>query len=172
MLGLWGGTRESGSSSTKISPPSGSRNPATRLSVVVLPDPLGPRRVTKLPAAISRQASWTATTDPKRLVRRSSRTAAPLGGPCSIGGGMHRSLARRETDRIGCWPSVECPRPTTCQAQNTRRRDVYTVGASTSTRGGDRGQDPHAPTACARHGYRARATSTRHGTDRRRSDQA
>jgi hypothetical protein len=45
-------------------PESGSQNPAIIISVVVLPDPDEPRKVTNSPAAISIDASSTATTSP------------------------------------------------------------------------------------------------------------
>src|SRR5205814_6999038 len=46
----------------------------------------GPRIVTKLPAGMVRHTSWTAATDPKRLVMCSSRSAAPLRDPCATDG--------------------------------------------------------------------------------------
>ncbi len=56
-----------------------------RLSVVVLPEPLGPSSVTKLPAGMSSETSSTAVTAPKRLVSRSRRSAAPAGAARGAG---------------------------------------------------------------------------------------
>src|SRR3546814_19232864 len=67
MRRLCGGKAETGSSSKWISPESGRRNPAIRLSSVVLPLPDGPRRVRKLPGGTSSEQLSTATTWPKRL---------------------------------------------------------------------------------------------------------
>src|SRR5712664_1873387 len=47
------------------------------MSVVVLPEPLGPRNVINSPGSIGRLRSETATTSPKRLSRRSRNTDAP-----------------------------------------------------------------------------------------------
>jgi hypothetical protein len=55
--------------STTVAPPTwirpdvGVSRPATQRSVVVFPQPLGPSRVTRLPSAMSRSTSWTATVD-------------------------------------------------------------------------------------------------------------
>src|SRR5690242_15824721 len=58
-----------------ISPPSGERKPAIRLSVVVLPQPLGPSRVTNSPGATSRSMPSTAVIVPKRFVSLRSCSA-------------------------------------------------------------------------------------------------
>ena len=50
--------------------------PAIMRSVVVLPQPLGPNRVTRLPASISKEMPSTATTSPNALVTFSKRTDA------------------------------------------------------------------------------------------------
>src|SRR5579875_1186325 len=80
ILRLWGGTAETARPSKRISPESGARKPAIRLSVVVFPEPLGPSRVTKLPEGMSSDTSSTALTGPKSFVSRSSRTWAPARG--------------------------------------------------------------------------------------------
>ena len=49
-----------GSPPMYISPASGLSKPAIILSVVVLPQPLGPKSVTKLPGFMSRVTSFTA----------------------------------------------------------------------------------------------------------------
>src|SRR5262249_617756 len=62
---------------TQISPASGSRNPATRRSVVVLPHPDGPRSDTTSPWRTSRVRSRTAATSaPNRLLRPFRTTSA------------------------------------------------------------------------------------------------
>src|SRR5712664_3953899 len=53
-------------------------------------------------------------------------------------------------------------------AQLTSTR-LYYGGSASNSSGGDRDQDPHAPPARPHHGNRARAATTRHGADRRRS---
>src|SRR5438093_3354280 len=55
-------------SPTQISPASGLRNPATSRSVVVLPQPDGPRSATSSPGFTWRSRPRTAATSPKRLV--------------------------------------------------------------------------------------------------------
>ena len=59
-------------------PALGCSRPAIRRSVVVLPQPLGPSRVTSAPGSIANETSRTATTGPKALVTRSNTTAAAL----------------------------------------------------------------------------------------------
>ena len=51
-----------------ISPPSGRSSPATRRRVVVLPQPLGPRRVNTSPRRTSSDARSTATCGGKTLL--------------------------------------------------------------------------------------------------------
>src|SRR5262245_12662777 len=64
-----------------ISPASGRSRPATRRSVVVLPQPLGPRRVKTSPRPIESDAPSTAAADPNRLLTPSSvRTVSPMPG--------------------------------------------------------------------------------------------
>src|SRR5581483_6581107 len=65
-------------SPTTISPEVGSRKPAIRRSVVVLPQPEGPSRQSSLPCSIFRETSSTAVVAPKRIVRRLSSTDATL----------------------------------------------------------------------------------------------
>src|SRR5271166_2222184 len=64
-----------------ISPRSGIRNPATRLSNVVLPQPDGPSSVMSSPRRTSNDTSSSAVIRPKRLTTPSSSTAtsAPSG---------------------------------------------------------------------------------------------
>jgi hypothetical protein len=52
MLRLCGGTAEMEAPSSRISPESAERKPAIRLSIVVLPEPLGPSSDTNAPAGI------------------------------------------------------------------------------------------------------------------------
>src|SRR5215472_9590068 len=58
-----------------ISPVSGARKPATRLSSVVLPQPDGPSSVISSPRRTDRLTASSAVTSPKRLVTPSSATA-------------------------------------------------------------------------------------------------
>src|SRR5574341_2695562 len=55
-------------SPTQISPVSGRRNPATRRSVVVLPQPEGPRRESSSPGSTRRASPSTAAPSPYRFV--------------------------------------------------------------------------------------------------------
>src|SRR6516165_10961435 len=65
--------------STAISPLSGIKKPATRLSSVVLPQPDGPSSVISSPRRTSSETSSSAVSLPKRLVTPSSSTAiSPL----------------------------------------------------------------------------------------------
>src|SRR4051794_34109525 len=66
--------------SMKISPPSGSRKPATRLSSVVLPHPDGPSRERSSPRFTLSQASSSARVVPKCLLTPSSWTAMSASG--------------------------------------------------------------------------------------------
>src|ERR1700674_4285563 len=75
---LCGGTSVTCSPSMAISPLSGRRNPATRLSSVVLPQPDGPSSVISSPRRTCSEASCSAVTAPKRLVTPSSRTASDV----------------------------------------------------------------------------------------------
>src|SRR5262245_66048597 len=64
-----------------ISPSSGCSSPATRRRVVVLPQPLGPRRVKTSPRRTDRLTSSTALVVPNSLVTRSSeRTVSVVPG--------------------------------------------------------------------------------------------
>src|SRR5579872_5426720 len=78
MLRLCGGTSATERSSIKMSPASGARKPAMRLSVVVLPEPLGPSSDTKAPAGTSKLTPSIAASPPYALLSLRSRTCAPL----------------------------------------------------------------------------------------------
>src|ERR1700704_201984 len=71
----WGGTSVTRRPSIAISPPSGTRKPATRLSSVVLPQPEGPSSVISSPRRTSNDTASRAVVLPKRLVTPSSCTA-------------------------------------------------------------------------------------------------
>ncbi len=58
-----------------MAPAVGSSNPAIIRSIVVLPEPEGPRRAKNSPSTMSRSMSSTATTSPKVLVTPTRRTA-------------------------------------------------------------------------------------------------
>src|SRR5579863_81146 len=62
----------------RTSPEVMSSNPATILSVVVLPHPEGPTRATNSPSCTSRLMSLTATTPPGNCFRTDSRTIPPM----------------------------------------------------------------------------------------------
>src|SRR3989304_3397656 len=70
MSRSWGGTKilrdgdETTLPSISISPSLGFSSPATQRRVVVLPQPLGPRRVKNLPRFTSKSTPWTAPTSP------------------------------------------------------------------------------------------------------------
>src|SRR5882757_11428703 len=80
------GTSVTKAPSMKISPRSATRNPATRLSSVVLPHPDSPSSVMNSPRATLIQASRSATTLPKRFVTPSRRTAVSAFDGCDSGG--------------------------------------------------------------------------------------
>ncbi len=61
--------------SISILPRSGSSTPAMHLRMVVFPQPLGPRTVTKLPLETSKEMSLIAMTLPKLFVKLRMRTA-------------------------------------------------------------------------------------------------
>src|SRR5438445_3526638 len=69
-------------SPTKISPPSGVRKPATRRSVVVLPQPDGPSSATSSRGLTSSVRLSTAATPPYRLL--SPRSVTPGIAPSSV----------------------------------------------------------------------------------------
>ena len=81
MLRLCDGMFETGWPSNRMSPASGVRKPAIRLSVVVLPEPLGPSSETKAPAGISSETSSTARNEPKVFVSPRKWTFAPCVEP-------------------------------------------------------------------------------------------
>src|SRR5260370_20083668 len=69
-----------------ISPRSGARKPATRLSSVVLPQPDGPSSVISSPRRTCSDTSSSAAVSPKRLVTPSSATAMPSDGAAAMPG--------------------------------------------------------------------------------------
>src|SRR5258708_20743148 len=80
------GTSVTNAPSMKISPLSEVKNPATRLSSVVLPQPDGPSNVMNSPRATLIQASCSATVWPKRFVTPSRRTAVSVFDGCDSEG--------------------------------------------------------------------------------------
>src|SRR4029450_2017493 len=86
-----GGVDKAGEESTRPSismvPSLGARKPAIILSVVVLPQPEGPRRETNSPGCSSRSKASTAVTPPKRRVtpRRESLLTRPSASAGSHG---------------------------------------------------------------------------------------
>src|SRR5258708_13628818 len=81
MSRLAGGSWVMSSPSTRTRPPSGRSNPATTLSSVVLPEPLGPRMVKSSPGAMSSDTPSSATTSPKRRVSPSTLSSPALAAP-------------------------------------------------------------------------------------------
>src|SRR5262245_20807788 len=67
MSRWFGGTCSTCLPASRRLPLVGSSKPAIIISVVVLPEPLGPSSETNSPACTSSEASITACTDPKRL---------------------------------------------------------------------------------------------------------
>ena len=74
MFRRFTGTRVTSCPPISMRPASGITSPAIALSVVVLPQPDGPRSVTNCPAAISSVTSSTARWAPNALTTPSSRT--------------------------------------------------------------------------------------------------
>src|SRR4051812_6870917 len=68
ILRLCGGRRDSGLPSSRISPVVGFSNPASIISVVVLPEPEGPRRVKNSPRSMSRSSSSTTRAVPSYVL--------------------------------------------------------------------------------------------------------
>ena len=77
MLRLCGGIPTTDVPSIAMSPALGISNPAIIISVVVLPDPLGPSSVRNSPERISNDTPRTAPTPSKRFSRPDKKTAAP-----------------------------------------------------------------------------------------------
>src|ERR1700761_8358735 len=71
-----GGIAVMSAPSTNTLPASAVSKPATTLSKVVLPEPLGPRMVRSSPEAMSSETPSSATTSPNRLTSPSTRRAA------------------------------------------------------------------------------------------------
>ena len=71
-------SRVTSSPPMKMEPELAISRPAIRRSVVVLPHPEGPSRVTRVPASMVKLMSATATTGPKALVTSWKRTASAL----------------------------------------------------------------------------------------------
>src|SRR5580698_785482 len=71
-----GGMAVMSTPSTFTVPAAAVSKPATTLSKVVLPEPLGPRIVSNSPEAMSSETPSSATTSPKRLTSPSTRRAA------------------------------------------------------------------------------------------------
>src|SRR3954466_5422873 len=76
---LFGGTPTTSSPRRRMSPASGSSNPATMRIVVVLPQPDGPSSVRNSPSRMSIVRSSTAVTSPKRFVTPRILIAAVVG---------------------------------------------------------------------------------------------
>src|SRR5262249_15308742 len=88
--------------STRPPPSVGSRMPQSIRSVVVLPEPLGPRKPYSSPASTRRSTWSTAVNRPKRLVRPSVRTA----GASWLSLGPPSNPAGRRPSAFGPPPSI------------------------------------------------------------------
>src|SRR3954471_12234857 len=100
ILRLCGGTSAIERSSIRMSPASGVRNPAIRLSVVVLPDPLGPSSETKAPAGTSSEMRSTAWDAPNAFVSARSRSWAPLAIAAAANSVMHGGVLSRSDGAV------------------------------------------------------------------------
>src|SRR5689334_5083028 len=109
MLRRYGGRLATGLSSISSSPSVTSMNPAIMFSVVVLPDPLGPRRVKNSPGRASRSIASTAVTDAYRFVRPRMVMEAPCGlrssdtvSPDHVNACEDRQYCGERQDQRGC----------------------------------------------------------------------
>src|SRR5918995_2706143 len=85
-----------------MEPASGRSKPAINLSVVVLPQPLGPSSAVIRPASASRSKAYTARTAPKRLLRpRQLIAAVVVGGVVLVAIGVCPSTSNMLTARRG-----------------------------------------------------------------------
>src|SRR6478735_5848384 len=100
ILRLCGGTSAIERSSSRMSPASGVRNPAIRLSVVVFPDPLGPSSETKAPAGTSSEMRSTACDAPNALVSWRRRSWAPLAIAAAANSVMHGGVLSRSDGAV------------------------------------------------------------------------
>ena len=99
---LFGGTPTTSSPRSRMSPASGSSNPATIRIVVVLPQPDGPSSVRNSPSRMSIERSSTAVTSPKRFVTPRMLIA----GVVSLIGGVILSRRRREPYSSAAMPGL------------------------------------------------------------------
>src|SRR5438552_3207440 len=76
----WGRRPGTSPDSQKILPEVGAVIPAIRLSMVVLPEPFGPKMPTISPRLIANETSDTAVSPPNRLVRPTTLSAYRAGG--------------------------------------------------------------------------------------------
>src|SRR3984957_9978126 len=99
---LYVGTSFISSPAMRISPLSGPRNPAARLSSVVLPQPDGPSRVMNSPCRIESDTSFSAVISPNRLVTASNRTAPSFAAidlnPASVSAALFNIQHLAETE--------------------------------------------------------------------------
>src|SRR5437870_1827505 len=98
-----GGTVLTSRPSRRTTPDVGAVNPAIILSVVVFPEPLGPRRVTNSPGATIRLRPLTAATRPKDLCRFRASSAGGTGGAIPAG--------QATSDRPGAFAGSSTPDP-------------------------------------------------------------
>ena len=100
---LCGGVVAMSAPSSRILPAVGCSNPAMRRSVVVLPQPEGPRSEKNSPPGISMSIRSTATTSSNRFTSSSSRTSPGteqmLRGPRAVRGARRHGFERRFSPR-------------------------------------------------------------------------
>src|SRR5437867_94677 len=77
MLRRYGGRSMIEAPATRMSPCVGSSKPAIMRSVVVLPEPLGPSSVRKVPPSTANDTSSTTRVPPNALVSRRTSSGAP-----------------------------------------------------------------------------------------------
>src|SRR5256885_14772592 len=113
----------------KISPIVGDSKPAIIMSVVVLPEPLGPRRVRNSPEATASDTPSTATTGPNDFdTATSSSSAAGSLSAASTGGGG-RVPGNRGPPPPPRSPSLSPPPPRPARRRPTPRRAPRPGGA-------------------------------------------
>ena len=95
----------------KISPLSGSSNPATNRNVVVLPQPDGPSSVKISPRSMEKLTPSTALTAPKRLTTsRNSRTGALIVRKCKTNEAQESTLGDpKRFERLERFERIERP---------------------------------------------------------------
>src|SRR5262245_20611422 len=108
-----------------ISPASAVSKPLISRSVVVLPQPLGPRSVTNSPSPTARSRSLTAASRAKRLVTPTRET---MGGTLSAATGAVVLAARGSGCSLHFVPDLEVFRPARYLVPEVRLRQLRSAG--------------------------------------------